>query len=225
MKKAVLLLAGFVALIGTRIYIGTEASPVELPAETPTELHAGPVVNVARKLLVSYGLNEAEAEREIPRSQKFQRSMNAGVDAFVAEWNKPIAKSVASKAAVEVESTPEPAVVEAPEIQPVSQYKAAYNSAKESGKPLIVLITADWCEWCHKLERESIAPLRANGELDDCEYIVLDLDHDKEAKQIVGKQSIPVLMRYQFTNGKWQASKMAGYKPKDEVLSFLKGSK
>lgn len=131
-------------------------------------------------------------------------------------------KSKAIRTAVE---SPSQSYAMAPEIQPISQYKAAYDSAKESGKPLIVLITADWCKWCHKLERDSIAPLRANGELDDCEFIVLDLDQDKEAKQIVGDNPIPVLMRYQFTNGKWQASKMAGYKPKDEVRAFLKGVK
>src|SRR5688572_29932463 len=92
MKKAAAICVGFIALLGARLYVGSEPAPVESPA---VELHSGIADNVALKVAVRHGLDAEEAKAEIPKTQKIQRAANRAAEAFAEEMAKPVVKSAA----------------------------------------------------------------------------------------------------------------------------------
>ena len=55
-------------------------------------------------------------------------------------------------------------------------YSEAYHASQESGRPLVVLVGADWCPHCVRLKNDIIPVVRKRGDLDHVEFVVLDAD-------------------------------------------------
>ena len=59
--------------------------------------------------------------------------------------------------------------------------KSAQKMALQQNKPLMIVFGANWCSFCRKLNRETLADKRVAG-LIEREFIPVYLDFDKEAK-------------------------------------------
>ena len=70
--------------------------------------------------------------------------------------------------------------------------KSAHKLALAQGKPILIVFGADWCTYCHKLERnvinqpETAAYINANFVA-----VHLDADHDKKVAEILEVDSLP----------------------------------
>lgn len=81
-------------------------------------------------------------------------------------------------------------------------YGTARQQAQETGKPLLVLIGAGWCQPCQRLKSQ----IKADS---DIKAIVGYLDIDAEpgrARPMMRGTSIPQLTAWRFDGDKWRRS-------------------
>jgi uncharacterized protein YyaL (SSP411 family) len=79
-----------------------------------------------------------------------------------------------------------------PKVQWQPDLKAAHAAAVAQNKPILIVFGAEWCTYCHKLEREVInQPEMAKYINDNFVPVHLDLDHDKQAAEILKVESLP----------------------------------
>jgi thiol-disulfide isomerase/thioredoxin len=83
-------------------------------------------------------------------------------------------------------------------VPAIQGYPAAYARAKESNKPLLVLIGAKWCGYC-EATRKNLIKLIAAGKLDGIEVAYIDEDKDPKSAKLLkdpNDDSIPQLIWY-----------------------------
>lgn len=109
--------------------------------------------------------------------------------------------------------------------QDAEQYGVAYAQAQENGKPLVVLVGAEWCPGCVKMKNQVIPVMKSNGSLGNVQFAQVNTDNDPElAEQLMRGQSIPQLIMYTKTDTGWKRSQMTGPKTVSEVESFIQNN-
>lgn len=93
-----------------------------------------------------------------------------------------------------------------------SGYYAAYNAYQDRGKPIAVMITAEWCGPCRQWKPEFQALSR---EFEDASIVVIDRDQEPElAKQLAksddGEYGVPYFVGFRKINGKDERWIMGG---------------
>jgi uncharacterized protein YyaL (SSP411 family) len=66
-------------------------------------------------------------------------------------------------------------------VQWQKSLKAAQKLALQQDKPMMVVFSASWCTFCHKLDRETFADKRISSFIER-EFVPVHLDFDKEPK-------------------------------------------
>lgn len=83
------------------------------------------------------------------------------------------------------------AVVAAPD----NTYKTAYKQHTEQGRPLVVLVGAEWCPGCRTMKHSVVPQLVENGALKDVAFAIVDTDKQPElARKLMRGGSIPQLI-------------------------------
>ncbi len=79
-----------------------------------------------------------------------------------------------------------------PKIKWQSDLKTAYRIGKTQDKPLLILFSASWCTYCHKLIRESLGD-KAMVEFVESQFVpvLLDFDKDNKIAKILEVESLP----------------------------------
>jgi thiol:disulfide interchange protein len=103
-------------------------------------------------------------------------------------------------------------------------YADAYAQSVKEEKPLMVVVSAPWCNACNVLKESTIRPMADSGELDNVSLTVIDRDNDPDlAKQLTeGEEMLPQIIVYTKDNGRWKRRKLLGYQPKQPVRSLLR---
>ncbi len=60
----------------------------------------------------------------------------------------------------------------------VKSYASAYASAQQTGKPMLVLIGAEWCPGCRTMKSQVMPRMSSAGKLKDVEFAVVDTDRE-----------------------------------------------
>lgn len=79
-----------------------------------------------------------------------------------------------------------------PKVKWQDNLKTAFKLAQEHDKPMLIVFGAEWCTFCHKLERSTLTE-RAVAGLIEREFIAVHLDFDIDAKaaEILGVTQLP----------------------------------
>lgn len=79
-----------------------------------------------------------------------------------------------------------------PKIKWNHDLKTAYRIGKSQDKPLLILFSASWCTYCHKLIRESLGD-KAMVEFVESQFVpvLLDFDKDNKVAKILEVESLP----------------------------------
>jgi thioredoxin 1 len=102
-------------------------------------------------------------------------------------------------------------------------FEQAKLNAKESGKPMFVMVHASWCPACKKMKR-NVLPAKETGDLFNSSYINVMVDYDSdEGKQFRNVYSVPgtPTLFIMDANGK-VLKQSSGYLNVDELLVFGK---
>jgi thioredoxin-like negative regulator of GroEL len=104
-----------------------------------------------------------------------------------------------------------------------SDYSRAYQQSLTTGRPLVVLIGADWCPGCVVMKNRTIPEVARAGGLANVEFAYVDVDRQRKlAGQLARGQSIPQLIRFCPSERGWQSQVLTGAHPVEEVARFVK---
>ncbi len=107
-----------------------------------------------------------------------------------------------------------------------SNYAEAYRKSQVEGKPLMVIVSAQWCPACHTLKDTTIRDLETSGQLSEVNLAVVDRDAEPAlAKQLMRDQKIPQIIVFsKSTTGRWERSQLIGYQPQAPVRSLIRSA-
>lgn len=104
-------------------------------------------------------------------------------------------------------------------------YVSAAKNSRETGRKLVVLLSASWCGPCNQLKRD-ISEAASKGSLpDDCNIVVVDYSSEV-GKKLCVSNSIPQLIRFEkWADGKWRKTVNIGYLSPNRFKEFCDGEK
>ncbi len=105
---------------------------------------------------------------------------------------------------------------------PESGFDQALKQSMTTGRPLVVLIGADWCPSCQVMKNTTIPQVAEEGGLDSVVYTYVDADqHRRLVSRLSRVRSIPQLIRFDRTPSGWQGRLLVGAQSVDDVYAFL----
>lgn len=102
-------------------------------------------------------------------------------------------------------------------------YAEARATNLESGRPLVVLIGADWCPACKTMKDRALPQVEKGGLLDKVAFAYVDADEDSQlARKMMQGGSIPQLIMYRQTADGWKKESLVGAQSPGKIEAFLK---
>lgn len=106
--------------------------------------------------------------------------------------------------------------------QQPTDYKTAYERAQDGERPLLVLVTAEWCPPCQRMKTDTLPELMSREAFKDFHFATVDYDVENElATQLIGTRGVPQLLMFEKQEGKWVRRYITGYKSADVVEAFI----
>jgi len=105
-------------------------------------------------------------------------------------------------------------------------YATAYKQAMKGDKPLLVLVTAEWCPPCQVMKSQVLPELLSQDSFAGYHFATVDFDEQNRlAKKLVNNRGVPQLLLYEKNEkGEWGLKYMAGAQSVEVVQSFLNNS-
>jgi len=101
-------------------------------------------------------------------------------------------------------------------------YRSAFKNAQAGEKPLLVLVTADWCPPCQLMKKTTIPNLIKKEAFKEFHYATVDLDkEEKLARQLIGERGVPQLIMFEKQGDQWVRRFLSGYQSIDQVETFM----
>ncbi len=101
-------------------------------------------------------------------------------------------------------------------------YKTAYQDTVDTGKPLVVLVGADWCPGCQTMRNTVMPKLAARGDLNKVAFAHVNTDREGPlANQLMSGTRIPQLVIYTKTAEGWHVDRMIGAQSPEAVEEFI----
>jgi thiol-disulfide isomerase/thioredoxin len=111
-------------------------------------------------------------------------------------------------------------------LAPVSpgdeSYKHARDLSEKTGKPLVILVGAEWCPACVTMKKKTIPEVKKSKIFKKVNYAEVDYDTERNlAKQLTEGGKIPQLMVFRKAEEGWKVRKVIGGKSPDAVKTFI----
>lgn len=101
-------------------------------------------------------------------------------------------------------------------------YDLAYNNATTSGRPLLVLVGADWCPACRVMKSSTLSKMEREGKLADVSFSMVDTDRQQTLSgRLMSGGSIPQLILFEKTENGWKRTQLTGAQSESQVEAFL----
>jgi thioredoxin-like negative regulator of GroEL len=102
-------------------------------------------------------------------------------------------------------------------------YADAYTASAETGKPMLVLIGADWCPHCVVMKNRVMPQLQQQGALEDISYVTINSDQQPAlARQLMQGSSIPQVVLYYRTAQGWKRHRNVGAMSAGNVTQLIR---
>lgn len=102
-------------------------------------------------------------------------------------------------------------------------YEEAFKEHEQNGKPLMVLVGADWCPACVTMKTGTLARMERSGKLRRVAFSVINTDQDaKVAKSVMRGGTIPQLIMFtRNAEGKWDRQQLTGAQSEEAVEQLV----
>ena len=101
-------------------------------------------------------------------------------------------------------------------------YRTAYHRAKEGEKPLLVLVTAEWCPPCQMMKKTTFPKLMEKKAFANFNFSKVDLDKEEAlGRQLMGNQGIPQLIMFEKQGDQWVRRNLVGIQTPEAIEAFM----
>ena len=98
------------------------------------------------------------------------------------------------------------------------------SAARQSGKPILVFVSAKWCHYCTKMKQDTWSDKRVDAAVaEHFETLVLDGDRDRQIVSKMELDGFPATLVY-TPDGQYISQK-GGYMPPEQTLTWLASMK
>lgn len=105
--------------------------------------------------------------------------------------------------------------------QPID-YRTAYHQAQDGQKPLLVLVTADWCPPCQVMKKTTLPQLMEKKAFENFNFSKVDLGKEETlGRQLMGTQGIPQLIMFEKQGNTWIRRSLVGIQTPEAVEAFM----
>ncbi|MFH1265019.1 MAG: thioredoxin family protein [Planctomycetota bacterium] len=101
-------------------------------------------------------------------------------------------------------------------------YTAAYLASTETGRPMVVMVSAEWCPACRTMKKEVIPQVEEKGLLGKVSFAMVNLDRQQElGRKLTRGGPIPQLLMFRRTREGWRLSRLTGGQSVSKVKAFI----
>jgi len=101
-------------------------------------------------------------------------------------------------------------------------YTDAHQVTMKTGKPMLVMVSTEWCPACQVMKRRILPVLRERGLLKRVAFASVNPDNEGElSRQLIGSGPIPQLVMFRKTPRGWVRQVMVGSQPVESVEQFI----
>lgn len=101
-------------------------------------------------------------------------------------------------------------------------YAAAFKETEQTGRPLVVLIGADWCPGCRQMKYTTMPELEKKGGLRKVTFAYVNTDSQSQlAGKLMRGGSIPQLVKFYKTADGWKREQLTGAQSTSSVEAFI----
>jgi len=105
---------------------------------------------------------------------------------------------------------------------PATDYPTALEASHESGRPLVILVGADWCPACERMKTNVLPEVQRTGGLRRVAFAMVNADREPQlAQKLMKGNSIPQLVMYCKTDDGWKRTEIVGATSPQAVNSFI----
>ena len=102
-------------------------------------------------------------------------------------------------------------------------YNEAYRTTEDTGRPLVVMVGAEWCPGCVQMKHSVMPVVERNGGLKNVAYAYVNTDQQGPlAQKLMRGGSIPQLIVFRKTADGWKRDQLTGAHSPTEVESFIR---
>ena len=108
-------------------------------------------------------------------------------------------------------------------LEKVDSYAQARQAAQDTGKPIVVMVSATWCGPCQQMKKTVLPECKRRGLLKRVSFAVVDVDRQRKlAKKLTGGGPIPQLVMYRRSIKGWKRQKLVGGQSVESIEKFVK---
>ncbi len=101
-------------------------------------------------------------------------------------------------------------------------YTEAHQAAVKTGKPMLVMVSTEWCPACQVMKRRILPQIRERGLLSRVAFASVNPDQQGElSHQLIGNGPIPQLVMYRKTPRGWIRRVLVGSQSIENVEQFI----
>lgn len=96
---------------------------------------------------------------------------------------------------------------------------ASYSFAAEPAKDTVIIVSADWCTYCHKAKNDINTDPKLSEVIKSYNVILIDYDVDKDFVSGYNIKTLPTFLV--LKNDKKETKRKVGYKNSNDLVKFL----
>ncbi len=103
-----------------------------------------------------------------------------------------------------------------------TDYATAREQMLETGRPMVILVGADWCPACQQMKSSVMPEVARRGRLRRVSFSIVNTDRRRSlAQKLMRGSSIPQLIMYRRTASGWRRSQLTGAQSVERVEQFI----
>ncbi len=104
-------------------------------------------------------------------------------------------------------------------------YSTAYHRSAEDNRPLLVLVTAEWCPPCQIMKATTLPELEAINAFAGVNLAAVDYDKQPElASQLIGDRGLPQILLFKKVDDRWERRFLTGIQTVASVETFMENA-
>lgn len=101
-------------------------------------------------------------------------------------------------------------------------YAEAHKQVIQSGGPMVVMVTADWCPACQTMKTSVLPEVRQHGILRKVAFAIVNVDREQElGKKLSAGGPIPQLLMFRRGPDGWRLRRLVGGQSTETVEEFI----